>query len=314
MLDESYAPATTDFCPIINKMISAEADALLGGGHYADGATLARQLHEQKANLKWVSLLVAPGRPNSQASATPRSASRCRRNGSRGSPTSRDFGPTGAAFTKTFEAKYKIEPDYHCRLRLHRPASILQHAIEQAGSIEPEKVAAALNEMDVTTFFGRTKFATDAKQHGLQTAHEMVLAQWQKKDGKLVRKWSGRKPRQRLSDPVPAALSERDRGRRALTGRRPGRSVHPRMFGILASIIDGVLVGSVYGLAAMGLTLIWGVMNVINLTHGALIVAGMFALYLLTSALGLPAYAALPRSSSAASSSACCCTGSRCTA
>src|SRR5438270_13394240 len=40
------------------------------------------------------------------------------------------------------------------------------------------------------------------------------------------------------------------------------------MFGILASIIDGVLAGLVYGLAAMGLTLIWGVMDVINLTHG----------------------------------------------
>ena len=66
------------------------------------------------------------------------------------------------------------------------------------------------------------------------------------------------------------------------------------MSGILASIIDGVLIGSVYGLAAMGLTLIWGVMDVINLTHGAAIVAGMFALYLLTSALGMPVYAALP--------------------
>jgi branched-subunit amino acid ABC-type transport system permease component len=66
------------------------------------------------------------------------------------------------------------------------------------------------------------------------------------------------------------------------------------MFGIIASIIDGVLVGSVYGLAAMGLTLIWGVMDVVNLTHGSMIVAGMFGLYFLTDALGLPAYAALP--------------------
>ena len=66
------------------------------------------------------------------------------------------------------------------------------------------------------------------------------------------------------------------------------------MLGILASVIDGVLVGLVYGLAAMGLTLIWGVMDVINLTHGTMIVAGMFALYLLTSALGLPPYLALP--------------------
>jgi branched-chain amino acid transport system permease protein len=66
------------------------------------------------------------------------------------------------------------------------------------------------------------------------------------------------------------------------------------MLGILASIIDGVLVGLVYGLAAMGLTLIWGVMDVINLTHGTMIVAGMFALYLLTSALGISPYVMLP--------------------
>jgi branched-subunit amino acid ABC-type transport system permease component len=66
------------------------------------------------------------------------------------------------------------------------------------------------------------------------------------------------------------------------------------MFGILASIVDGVLVGAVYGLAAMGLTLIWGVMDVINLSHGAMIVAGMFGLFYLTSTFGVPAYAAIP--------------------
>jgi len=53
------------------------------------------------------------------------------------------------------------------------------------------------------------------------------------------------------------------------------------MSGIFASMIDGVLVGAVYGLAAMGLSLIWGVMDVINLTHGAMIALGMFAMYLL---------------------------------
>ncbi len=57
------------------------------------------------------------------------------------------------------------------------------------------------------------------------------------------------------------------------------------MSGVLASMIDGVLVGSVYGLSAMGLSLIWGVMNVINLTHGATIALGMFAMYLLFTAV-----------------------------
>src|SRR5262249_53489703 len=66
------------------------------------------------------------------------------------------------------------------------------------------------------------------------------------------------------------------------------------MIGLLVSILDGVLVGAVYGLAAMGITFIWGVMNVVNLTHGAMIVAGMFGVYLLVGPTGLSAYAALP--------------------
>ena len=62
------------------------------------------------------------------------------------------------------------------------------------------------------------------------------------------------------------------------------------MSGILASMIDGLLIGSVYGLAAMGLSLIWGVMDVINLTHGAMIALGMFGMYLLFGAFAANPY------------------------
>ncbi len=65
------------------------------------------------------------------------------------------------------------------------------------------------------------------------------------------------------------------------------------MLGLFASMLDGVLVGAVYGLAASGLTLIWGVMDVINLTHGAMVTMGMFGVYLLFTETGLNPYAAL---------------------
>jgi branched-subunit amino acid ABC-type transport system permease component len=62
---------------------------------------------------------------------------------------------------------------------------------------------------------------------------------------------------------------------------------------LVASIIDGLLLGFVYGIAAMGLTLIWGVMDVINLSHGPIIALGMFAVYLLFSSFGLNPYLGL---------------------
>jgi len=64
------------------------------------------------------------------------------------------------------------------------------------------------------------------------------------------------------------------------------------MTALLASLVDGLLIGFVYGLAAMGLTLIWGVMEVINLSHGALIALGMFGALLAVQSLGVHPYLA----------------------
>jgi len=62
---------------------------------------------------------------------------------------------------------------------------------------------------------------------------------------------------------------------------------------LLASLPDGILLGLVYGVAAMGLTLIWGVMNVINLSHGPIIALGMFGTFLIFIKLGINPYLGL---------------------
>jgi branched-chain amino acid transport system substrate-binding protein len=186
VLDESYAPATTDFSPIINKIISSSADALLGGGHYADGATLARQLYDQKANLKYVSLLVAPDSQEFASLGPAAFGITVPSQWEIQATYKPQFGPTGPEFVKAFEDKFKSPPDYHSATG-YAGGALLQHAIEQTGSIDADKVVAALNDMDVVTFFGHFKIATDPGRHGLQIGHEMVLAQWQRKNDQLQR-------------------------------------------------------------------------------------------------------------------------------
>lgn len=183
-LDESYAPSTTDFSPIINKIISSGADAFLGGGHYPDGATLARQLYDNKVPLKFVSILVAP---DSEKFATLGPAALGITVPSQWEPQVKykpDFGPTPEAFATSYRAATKLEPDYHTASG-YITGVLLQRAIEQAGSLDSDKVAQALEKVDVSTLFGRDKFSAEAKNHGLQLTHQMVLAQWQMKNGKL---------------------------------------------------------------------------------------------------------------------------------
>ena len=48
---------------------------------------------------------------------------------------------------------------------------------------------------------------------------------------------------------------------------------------VFQSLLNGLLVGGVYSLMAMGLTLIFGVMKVVNFAHGSLIMLGMYVAY-----------------------------------
>jgi len=147
---------------------------------------IARQLHDQKAGLKWVTLLVAPDSPKFAELGDAAVGISVPSQWEPQVTYKPDFGPTAEAFTKTFSAKFGIEPGYHAAGG-YAAGLLLQHAIEQAGSIDQVKVADVLNKIDVTTMFGRTKFSTNPTEHGLQLGHQMVLAQWQKKNGALVK-------------------------------------------------------------------------------------------------------------------------------
>jgi branched-chain amino acid transport system permease protein len=65
-------------------------------------------------------------------------------------------------------------------------------------------------------------------------------------------------------------------------------------FGILFSaVLNGVTSGAVYALVALGLTLIYGVLHIINFAHGAALMLALYAVYLLKEKLGVDPYLAL---------------------
>ena len=186
VMNEGYESGTTDFAPIINK-IPADVDAIMGGGHFADGQQFAKSLFDKGISAKFVSLLVAPPEPTfaeigdaafgiigpSQweplAAFTP------------------DFGPTGAEFVDTYKAAYGEEPSYHSAGG-YVAGLILQKGIELAGSLDAAAIKTALDGVDMMTFYGHIQFDASAENHGLQIGHSMVYIQWQKDaSGALVK-------------------------------------------------------------------------------------------------------------------------------
>ncbi|HEY5984051.1 MAG TPA: amino acid ABC transporter substrate-binding protein [Anaerolineales bacterium] len=179
VLFEGYDTGTTDFAPIINKIAAAAPDVLLGGGHFADGQLFAKAIFEKQLAAKFITLLVAPPEPTF---AEIGDAALGIVGPSQWEPLAAftpDYGPTGADFVAAYKAEYGEEPSYHAAGG-YMAGLILQNAIETAGSLDKDALKAALDAMDINTFFGHIKFDTSAEQHGMQSGHEMVYVQWQK--------------------------------------------------------------------------------------------------------------------------------------
>ncbi|MEO6030397.1 MAG: branched-chain amino acid ABC transporter permease [Burkholderiaceae bacterium] len=66
-------------------------------------------------------------------------------------------------------------------------------------------------------------------------------------------------------------------------------------FGVLfPSVLNGLTTGAVYALIALGLTLIYGVLHIINFAHGAALMVALYAVYLLKTRFGIDPYLATP--------------------
>lgn len=65
---------------------------------------------------------------------------------------------------------------------------------------------------------------------------------------------------------------------------------------MLQVLINGAVLGAVYALIALGLTMVFSIMRVVNFAHGQMYMLGAFVVYYLYGQFGLPFWLALPAS------------------
>ena len=61
----------------------------------------------------------------------------------------------------------------------------------------------------------------------------------------------------------------------------------------LSQIINGLHVGSIYALVALGYNMVYGIIQLINFAHGDIIMVGSYAAYVVLAMLGLPLWVAV---------------------
>ena len=59
-------------------------------------------------------------------------------------------------------------------------------------------------------------------------------------------------------------------------------------------IVGGLLLGAVYALFSSGLTLIWGMMNIVNFAHGDFVMLGMYVAFVVWTLLGVGPFVGAP--------------------
>lgn len=195
VLTDTYEPGTNDFATYINDIVTNEAEAVLGGGHFQDGSDFAQQLHDSAAAIDFLAMLVAPPEPAfadiGDAALGVIGPSQWESSVAFSRASADDaglewFGPLNADFIQDYMDAYNEEPSYHS-MGGYAAGMILVKAIINANSTSTAAVAAALDTMDILTCYGRIQFETAPEAHGLQIGHDMVYIQWQEVGGVLVK-------------------------------------------------------------------------------------------------------------------------------
>ena len=272
VIDDKLPRDLNDMTATLLKVKALRPDLLLVSGHTKGAALLVRQAAELKASAPMVAISHCESAEVTDVERFGTAAEGILCTG-QWAPTLTyrdDLFGSAADYAALFEQEYGYVPPYQAA-ESTAAVMVWADALQRAGSFDTEAVREALAATDMRTFYGNIRFDATGKN----IAKPMVLSQIQDGEYRVVAPtaWASHELRFPRSGPTSGAA--------AAAGRSGSRL--PR-FGPLTVqlLLDGLLVGAIFALAAYGMALVWGVMNIINVAQGELVILGGFLTWWLT--------------------------------
>ena len=268
---EAYDQGGTDFTPVLTRVKSTSPDAVLFVSYLADATLLMRQSKEIDLNPK----VFAAGGAGFSLPDFLKGAGDTAEYTISVTQWTPDAKWTGSReWAEKFLKLFDYEPSYHS-VQAYMSLKVLANAIERAGSTDRSAVRDAIKSSKLDSIFGPIHF-NDSGQNEHQVAITQVL------NGKFTTIWPASAA---ISSPVLPTPQWSARG--AITAganSQPEPHVAASISGaekLLQTLASGLLTGGIYALIGIGLTIVFGVMRVVNFAHGALVMVGMYATYFL---------------------------------
>ena len=283
VIDDKLPREANDMAATLLKVKALRPDVLLVSGHSKGAALLVRQAEEMRASAPMVALTHCESAQVTDVEQFGHAAE--------GILCAAQWAPTltyhdnlfgsAADYAVRFEEEFGYVPPYQAA-ESTAAVMVWADALGRAGSFDTETVRAALAATDMQTFYGNIRF----DETGKNIAKPMVLLQIQDGEYRVVAptSWASDElafPRPG-SAPVPETVAERSGPLLLQSG-----SLSVQL------LLDGLLVGAIFVLAAYGMALVWGVMNIINVSQGELVILGGYVTWLL-STLGVHPLLGIP--------------------
>ncbi len=271
VIDDKLPRELNDMTTTLLKVKALRPDVLLVSGHSKGAALLVRQAAELRASAPIVAISHCESAEVTDAARFGDAAEGilCTAQWAPTLSYRDDLFGSAADYATLFEREYGYIPPYQAA-ESTAAVMVWADALQRAGSFDTDAVRAALAATDMQTFYGNIRFDATGKN----IAKPMVLSQIQDGEYRVVAPTAWASHELQFPGPGPAG------GTVSATGQT-GRLL---LFGPLTVqlLLDGLLVGAIFALAAYGMALVWGVMNIINVSQGELVILGGFLTWWLT--------------------------------